>query len=790
MIHAMRSVTRSWGFTVGALATIVIGAGVNAGFFSVLDVVMTRRLPIPEIQKLAWVEETQRRERTGGTTVAALDAREWNRQSRLVDGVGIFRNFTTNVIVGGQRTRVATAECSKEFFSVLGLVPRLGRWFSGAEENSVANAAILDEQYWMDRYGGDTTILGKTILIADWGFPFTIVGIAPRSPVWKMLNLPSPSHYFAVPYHNKSAGWAGQFFAIAKLKPDVTTAAALSELQAIDARLAEQRPDTNFGVSVKARPLADAIAGPAAAPARLLWLGSLCISLMALLALAQLVSARATARSKEIAVRMALGAGTFRGVAPLIAEISLVAVAGGLVAIGAAWLTAQGLALYLGERIFPFLLAGAPAGWRAAAAGVVAGVTMLVSAIVAIRRAARGLDATQSLAGGARVQVGGGRWSWALSVEMAVTMALVVSALTLVRTARTAAAEDLGFDWRNCSTIFVTLARSPHLLDDEQCYRIISDAIERIGRVPDVVSVASSYPAPAEATVVQPVKSVALTGMRTLFARDLVVAPNFFEAMRMRLVSGRLFSPGECPAGDAAVVNESFARRAWPNETPLGKLLVKWHRGQDKFFRVVGVVADIRDSAVASPVTSVFTCDTHDWFYLTVRTSGTSPSTMEAVTRELADTSPLVSFDKPTSMDRRVSSAWAAADAVGRLLSGFAAVALALAAVAIFAGTAYVAARRSREFGIRSALGANRRMLASLALRGTLWSCAVALLLGVPLSLAAHRMLAGMLFGSGDLDLTAVAGAALALTAVSLAAAAGPAMRAASVDPAAALRSE
>ncbi|MBS1873174.1 MAG: ABC transporter permease [Acidobacteria bacterium] len=790
-MRTLRSLSKSRAFAGAVLAAIAIGAGVNSGLYSVVDLILKRTLPLPDLPRLIWIEETNRSERTGGTTVAALDAKEWIAESRSLEGVGIFRNFTHTILTEGRRTRVDGAECSKELFPVLGLKPRLGRWFTRAEESSSAQVVVIDEEYWKERYGADPSVIGKQVLDADWGFPNTIIGVAPRSPLWTMLKIPPPALYFAVPYDNRSAGRAGQFFSIGKLTLSASVDSAKAELRVLAARLAAHDPATNLGVGVKVAPLADTVAGVAGAPARLLLAASLAVSILALTGLMQLVAARVRWRSGEVALRMALGASPLRAAAPVMLEVFAVAAAGCALAPAIAWLTCRGLALFLGARTFSFLLVSAPASRRAAAVAVCAGLAMLACAVAVIAAAVHRRDLAPTLARRTDRAPGSGRlWPWAIGAQMAVSLALVVSTATLLGFASKLSAQDLGFDWTNCSSFFATLSRSPRILDDEECYRIIQSMLARIRTVPGVIAVASSYPAPAAPNVLEPVTPMALTRTRPVFSRVLSVTPNFFETMRMHTVAGRVFEPGECPSGDATVVNEAFARAAWPTEPPVGRLLARWHRGADKNFRVIGVVADTRDSALAAPMPAVYGCDTHDWFHVVVRTRDNSQAALAAVSREISNSGPLVDFDPPTAMERAVSSTWVAARTIGELLAAFAAFGLALGGVSVFTGTAYVIALRSREFGIRSALGAAPWTLALLALKGTARACLIGILAGAPLSWAAHRLSKELLFNGGGFGWRIVAGAAVTLIAAALLAAAGPALRAASVDPATVLRAD
>jgi predicted permease len=808
--HALRALARSPGFTAVALVTLALGTGANAAIFSVVHAVLLEPLPFAEPERLATVWLHNPRQGFEKDITSYPNFRDWREQgssfSQMVAVTG-----TDVTLSGGEAgsgdagaapEEVRAARVTEGFFPMLGVEPELGRGFQD-EENEVGRhqVLVLSHGLWSRRFGADPAIVGSEIRVS--GAPHTVVGVMPsavRFPEDAQLWLPlafTPEREGL--REARSALWLPVF---GRLAPGVGLAEAQAEMTAVARRLEEAYPDDNEELGILLEPLRQTLVGEVERPLLVL-LGAVgLVLLIACANVANLLLARGAALSRELAVRSALGAGGGSLARQVLAESLLLGAGGGLLGLLAAAVGVRSLlGLAPGElpriegvaidwTVFAFALA------VALAAGVLFGLPSAFHAAAA--------EPGRALQEGGRGLAGGGRLGRLRQVfvagQLALALVLLAGAGLLVRSFLELRAVDPGFEPRGVLSFRVTLPGQSYETPERitAFYRELLGSLEALPGVESAAAITDFVLArlPQSAPISIPSRPDLADVDPFPVAYD-AVTPGFFEAAGIELLRGRALGEADRSDGaSVAVVNEALARRYFPGEDALGqRFMFGTPEGDDpQWTTIVGVAADARRSGLDQEVRpSVFYPHTQysaGQMTVLLRTAGDPLVLAEPARRAVT----ALDADQPITEVRTLEQAFAGTGArrrfVAVLLGVFSGLAVALAAVGIYGVMAYVVGQRTREIGIRMALGARRREVVGWVLGQGMAVVGVGIALGLLGALAATRLLSGLLFDTAPADPVTFLLVAALLAAVALAANLLPARRAARVDPMTVLREE
>jgi putative ABC transport system permease protein len=802
--YALRTLRRSPGFTMVAVFTLALGIGSNATIFSVVNAVLLEPLPYAEPARLVAVKET--RPLAGGTTgqrvnvpVSAGSFFDWRKQAPALEQVAAVVTLDLTYAGGGEPEQINAAAVSSNFLPMLGVAPMLGRNFQPEEERpNAGNVVLLSHGFWQRRLAGDPSAIGQALTLDDRRL--TIIGVMPPSfdgagsagltrnaarELWLPLTLVEAGP-------SRSANF---FDVFARLKPGATLAVAQTEIDVIMQRLEKEFPETNAGRGGKVVPLNAAIFGDVQST---LWLLLGAVGLVLLIAcsnVASLLFARATLRSPETAMRAALGASRGRLIRQFLTESLVLTGIGGPVGLMLAWASLQASLSILPPNV--------PRMDEVAIDGRVLAFTQLISLLTGVAfglapawQSAR-TDLMATLKAGSRSHSGGSgraRTRNALVVtQVALSLVLLVGAGLLLKSFVALRGVDAGFDPRNVISLRVNLSRGNYGTPEKRS-AYYERLLAEVKGIPGVESAAVVFPVPFASSISNQAFRVPgrpIDPAEQLSAQHNVVSPDYFRALRIPITQGRAFSERDrIGSPPVAVVNETLAQRMWPGESPLGKRL---GLGGDES-EVVGVFADIKQRQLDSeprlqicvpvlqqPMRSMF---------LAARTSSEGTMLLPAIRQRMAALDAELPLSDIALLEERVAGSIRRQRFAMLLLTVFAGTALALAVVGLYGVMSYLVAQRTREFGLRMALGAQLRDMLKLIVGHGMKLVLAGLLLGVAGALALTKVLAGMLFKvrAGD-PLTFLAVCAL-LAAVGAIACYLPARRVAKVDPVIALRAE
>jgi putative ABC transport system permease protein len=796
--HGLRLLGKNPGFTAVAVIALALGIGANTAIFSVVNAVLIRPLPFAQPDRLAMVWE--KAPATGKTNVAnPINFLEWRARNRSFAGLAALFAWDANLAGdGGEPESVGSMYVSDGFFRILSVQPIVGRWFTATEDTpGRSDEAILGEDLWRRRYGGDPAIVGRQIRVDN--AVTTVVGVMPagfrfpftKAELWQPLAI-----------DRTRAMESGRYLStVARLLPGVSLASARADMELQAARLRRERPDFNAKWGATVVGLREQVVGDLRAPLRVL-LGAVgLVLLIACANVANLLLMRGAGRDREIAVRAALGARPWDIAAQLLIENLLLAAAGGLCGLLLGAWALRALCLALPDTIaFASLksigIDGTVLLFTAAAA---LATGLLVGLAPALQAARRPLHDALRAAGGRAVGVGGRGFARSSLVvaEVALAMMLLGGAGLLLRSFARLASVDPGFDAAH--VLGMQLAVSGRFHGDQPLLDFTSRALDTVRALPGVEAAGTSHFLPLGRII-----------PGTDFWRDdrarpaageepvtevLVVMPGYFSAMGIPLVRGRVFTDRDrAGAPLAVVVNRTLASQFFAHEDPVGRRLhIDWGK-PEAGYEIVGVVGDVRQDALGqAPQPALFLANPQSPtgpIHLVVRTHGDPSRLVPEIRAAIHAIDRNVPVTDIATMDRAVGASIAAPRFNTLLLGAFAGLALILAAVGIFGVLSYSVAARTRELGIRRAVGASTANLLRLVLGQGMALAGLGLVLGLAASFAEARLLRGLLYEAAPTDqLTLLAVAAL-LAAVALAASYLPARRAVAVEPVAALRQD
>ncbi len=792
--HAFRALKKSPGFTAIALLTLALGIGANTALFSVVDAVLLRPLQFKNPSRLVWGWGQCPLCEHGA--ISPSDFVDYRAQNRSFEhyGARAVGDSLFNLTGTDKPIQITGSMITAGFFDALGVQPRYGRVFTLSDEKTTdPDVVILSHHLWQERFGGDPNVIGKSIALD--GKTRTVVGVlANDMPVLTQADL-----WFPAPFENPGMQSRRSHFLrpIGLLKPGVTISQAQAELDTMASRLATQYPETDQGWRQELEPLQSVLVGNVG-PAFLVLIGAVALVLLIACAnIASLILARNTVRQREIAIRTALGAGRSRLVRQLLTESLVLALMGGVAGIFVATAGVE-LLKQLGPQSLPRLdevnVNGVVLAFTFAIAIFTGILFGLGPALKATRR-----DLTQSLkeGGGSGDSRSKHRAHNTLVIaEVALSLVVLIASGLLLNSFWRLMRAPLGFDPANVVVTEVSLV-SPRYDDPRRRESFFRELQERIQSAPGAASAGfiSELPLSGEGndTFFTLTERPPANPNDNEDADFRVVAGDYFGAMRIPLLAGRNFGSQDASEDrQVLVVNEPFAKKFFPQESAIGKH-VKLFEGKSQFAtrEIVGIVGGNKHFALQESLRpEMFIPDSHLRMNVVVRGAGDPAGLATAVRQALQQIDP----DEATSAFRTMTdvvSSSAANDRFNTLLLGaFGAIALLLTAAGIFGVLSYLVTQRTREIGLRMALGAQQADVLRVIVGHGLRLMLVGLGMGVAGALIVTRWMSSVLFGVKPTDPLTFTGVAIVLGAVAFLASYIPARRAMRVDPMVALRYE
>jgi len=802
----LRTLSRTPGFALTAVLVMALGIGANVALFTVVRSVLLRPLPFHDPDRLVVIYgENKIGDPNTGNIVAAGDFYDWQKAAHGFERMAIWRwtGYNMSGNAGQLPEFVNAGTCSWNLFSTLGVTPRLGRLFSASDDQTgAAPTTLLTWSFFHRRFHSDASLLGHTIRLN--GKTYTVVGVLPKWFTW-----PDPEIQLWVPYHidvnaeDLRTHYSHTSFVVARLKPGVTATAATAQVSAVEhqlyMRLHGDGPVAQAAISM---PMIQDVVGDAKTPLYTLMAAVACLLLIACINLSNLLVARGAARRRESAIRAALGSRRMGLIRQQLVESLLICVGGGalglLLAAGATrWLVLHWVDMPRAEAVRPDGLVMAFALGVILLTGIFAGVLPALSGanadvLMALQEGSRGAGAGPSRA---RLR------KTLLTAEIALTVVLLIGAGLLFRSFLRLRSDDLGCATKNVLTMNYFL-RGNKYSTPAQIVSFDTQLLEKVRHLPGVLAAGLTNAVPGGGYYgdmeVHVTERPPLPPGVHQFALFRTADPGYFSAMEIPLIRGRFFSDDERLDHDKfVIINQEFVRLFFPNENPIGKHLHEnWRSAAGEDYQIVGVVGDTLWQ-IGKPVRAMM------WFpilggspgsssdnALVVRTNGDPEALSLSIQKTIADLDPELPVKQILTMRQIVGEATANASFSATLLLVFAGLSLLLAAVGLYGVLAYLVTQRTREIGVRMALGAERESVLRLVLIDGIKPALLGLLLGLLVSAATTRLIASVLYGTSPLDGTVIASVIATLLAVTVLACLLPAWRASRLDPMTALRME
>jgi predicted permease len=791
-----RSLMRRPGFTAAATATLALGIGATVAIFSVVNGVLLEPLPYPDPDRLVALQQVDTRDGSRSDGVDHPDVRLWRDE---VSGLRVAGYSTTRpTLTGmGEPEAIYGAQVTNGLLSVFGLEPALGRDVTAEEDvPGGPKVIVVSHDFWSGRLGRDPAVLGRTLTLS--GVPWEIVGVGPEG-----FDFPSGSVFWR-PQHRDEEGCSHgcrYMAAIGRIEAGYTPEAVQARMTAVSERLAADFPDSHRDVTtVFERVLDTQVADVRTA----LWVLLGAVGMVLLIAcanVANLLLVRANDRLGEVALRATLGAGRTRIARQLLTESLLLSIVGGGLGVGlAAWglsamvrLAPPGIPrldeVGLDVRVIGFALL------------LVLAVTVLFGLAPALRLARRPLQAAM----GASRRTGGGEASGfsrslLLSGEVALSLVLLLGAGLLFGTLRNIRAQDLGFATEGVERFRVSTPESRY--DVHATIRFFEELERRVEALPEVAAVGSAFGAPLgrgriHTSVVFPDRPpVDPADQPDMSVRP--ATPGYLAAMGLTLVRGRWFTDQDRQENEPVVViNQAAARAFWPDEDPLGQplqLSISWGFDDDPVRTIVGVVGDARSFSATEPDDPTAYMPNAqfgvDVAYVTMRLARGARTALPAARAILSEMDPALAVVDVERMEDVVAEELAPTRFYLTLIGVFSLLALVLAAVGLYGVVAYSVSRRTREIGIRVALGARAEEVVRMVVRDGVAPALIGVVVGLVAALLGGRVLASLLYGVEPGDPATMASVTAILLVVVLVATFVPARRASKVPPSEALRLE
>jgi putative ABC transport system permease protein len=810
MRYAVRMLRKNPGFAAVVIVTLALGIGANSAIFSFVNAVILNPLPFPDSDRLVVITETM----TSGDemTVSLLNFRDWQTRSRSFEELGGVCFVTFNLSGVDTPQRLVGQAVTLNYFSILGVQPQLGRIFTPDEDKYGATpTALISDSLWRNTFGADPNILGRSLNLGTGNF--TVIGVMPprfqyitKTDIWAPLSgwLKPDSPWFDRGNHMGLA-------ALGKLKKGISVNQAESEMRQIAAQLEQEYPASNSGSGAFTRSLQTLVVHEVRSTLLVLMGAVGFVLLIACVNVANLSLARSLVRQQEMGIRMALGARRGRLIRQMLSESFLLSVLGGITGILVARLLLSALISLAPPnlpRVSDVQLSGRVLLFTA-------GLTLLTSLLFGLLPALSASRITAAFSQAGRTSTSGPMrrrlFDSLLVAEIALALVVLTGAGLMTRTMYKIANVDPGFRTDHLLTLRLDI-EGPKYRDNLPLQRAFQKAaLTNVKALPGVESAAFTLSLPI---VGSNWGSVFIVGDQPVPERSKIptaafnpASPEYFQTMGIRLLQGRVFTDADGPdSPEVVVINETMARRFWPNENPIGKRVKQgWPEWKTPWREVIGVVADVKLNGVieTTPLHVYLPLAQTDYtgLYLAVRTT-VEPQTLAAsVQGALHQVDSQIPLYQVRTMDERLERAVVSQRAAMILLSAFALVAMLLAAVGIYGVISWGVMQRTRELGVRMALGALRRDVMWLVLRRSMLLVLAGVTLGLLGAFAVTRLLGAslteggpgktpLLFGVKAMDPMTFILTPILLALVAFLACCLPARRATKIDPLVALRYE
>jgi putative ABC transport system permease protein len=801
--YGLRMLHKNPSFASIAILTLALGIGANTAIFSIVDAVLLRPLPYSQPDRLVFLIEQRLRE-VRDISISLPDFEDWRAMNTVFDSIGAYRLANVVMTGRGEPENLQTREVTSDLFPTLGVQPIFGRGLTPDDDKvGAVPVVLLSDSFWSRKFGRDTNVIGQRLTLD--GESYTIIGVVPTSRFhasWRATSL-----FSSLGRHEDEFGGPASrdshpgIYAYARLRPGLALVQARTQMQGIAARLAKQYPQTNTDIAVSVDWLLSSVVGDVR-PGLIVLLAAVGFVLLISCAnVANLLLARAASRQREIAVRIALGAGRLRLMRQLLTENILVAIAGGAAGlIIAHWVTS--VVVSSAPVSVPRIEDVSVDRWVLAYTLEISLLTGILFGMFPAWQLTR-TDVNESIKEGGRsgsVSRGRKRVRSALIVsEIAISMVLLVGAGLMIKSLYRLLQADPGFDPALVLTAVFSLPDNQYK-EPSKRRQFVRQLVDEISRTPGVQAAGLETPLLGGWQAGFIIEGRPLPKSGQSVSTDITrITPDSLQATRVRLIRGRYFTPQDLDtAAQVCIIDTTLAQTAWPDEDPLGKRMAVRAENNDPkkpiWMSVVGVVAHVKNYGVDRPsLVETYIPYTQDPVYggsLVVRSSVDPGSLAATIRAEMKSLDP----DVPLSQVRELSSITDDNVAPRRfsvlLLSGFAALALLLAAVGIYGVMAFTVTQRSHEIGLRMALGAQPRQVLQLILSHGGKLTLIGIGLGFVAALSVTRLMTGLLFSVSATDPLTFAAVAAAFLLISLAACYIPARRAMRVDPMVALRCE
>jgi putative ABC transport system permease protein len=799
-----RMLLKKPGFTLLAVLTLALGIGANTAIFSVIQALVMSPPNFVEPERVVSLWRTPKDKRVEGY-ISYLELQDWRAQHPGFEAIGAYKPNGFTILNEGQAERILGLRVTANFLSLLKVNVQRGRDFQPEEERrGAARAVILSHQYWQNRMGGNEAVLGQSLMLN--GAPFTIIGILP------------PNFEFPLSRNNTEllttiTGEGGNLdergaqvlIALGRLKSGVSYAQAQAQLNNILDNLARQYPQYSRDTAAYLVTVGDQIVGPEMRRALWLLLGAVgFILLIACTNLTNLLLVRASSRQKELALRVALGAGTWRIARHLLTESLLLAVlAGGAGLLLAAW--GLGALKFVGADQLPRLdevQINAPVLLFTLGVSVLAAVLF---SLLPILKASRP-DLNEVLKAGSKTATASGSLRWwrdALVVaEVALGLVLLIGAGLMMRSFGQLMNVNPGFEAKNVLTGRISMARTNYETHEAR-QQYVSQTLDRLKALPGVESAAFAAPMPFSGGNVG--SDFRIEGRpkpepgQEPHASNRSVTSEYFQAMRIPLLKGRYFTEQDQRGGvGVAIINETLAKQNFPNENPLGKYITNiganQNEGDPKRWEIVGVTGDVHHSSLTKPAMPElylpYQQNSWTWGNFFVRTTNDPELLSRSFTEQIRTGDKAVPLTNVQPLTEAIASTVAQTRFYTLLFALFGVTGLVLTLTGIYGVVSYTVAQHTQEIGIRMALGAQTADVLKLVIGHGMVLTAIGIVIGAVVAGAVTRLMGNMLFGVSAADPLTFAGIALLLAFVAFLACYIPARRATKIDPMIALRYE
>ena len=799
--HGLRLLRRNPAFATLAILVLALGIGTTVGIFSVVDTLLFRQLPYRQADRVVMLWQASPKDRGALNDVSPANCHDWREQLTSFEAIGCAAPSSFDFTGGGEPEVIQAAGVTKGFFEAFGVNPAVGRTFGDEEFLQERNrVVVITYGMWQQKLGGDPNVIGRTIELDRTNY--IVVGVLPPTFEPRLLQTSGGRNVYvprtATDFERRIRGSAF-WNAVARLKPGVTMAQAQGELEALSRRLAEQYPRTNADVIGVAQPLRDHLAANMRPALRLLFAAVGLLLLIAAANVANLLLARGAERQRELAVRSAVGAARGRLIRQLLAESLLLATLGSIAGLIVAHWTIRFIVVLSPARIPSLAYASIDGRAIAFAIGLTTIVALVVGVVPAWQssggRLLEGLRSTTTGAGGARQPLR----ATIVIAEVALALLLMTGAGLLLRSFSMLVRTDVGFSPERL--IAMQVFAWDRNQTPEQRTAFFDQVLHRMEALPQIQQAGAVSAMPFIEANINIDTGIVVDGRPPAAQGEepsgffTVATPGYFETMRIPLRRGRLFTDDDrMRTRPVAVISDTLARRGWPGEDPIGRSFRYRWQGKLVPAEVVGVVGDVRHDALDRPARAeMFVPLAQAGFgsmTFVARTAGDPSVVIEDMKRAIRAIDPQQAIYRAATAEELVSRTLVERRFMLALLSGFALVAGLLAAIGIYGVMSVATTQRTREFGVRLALGAERREIVAMVLRQGAWMAGVGLAIGLAAALTLGRVMSRFLYGVTAADPLTLGAVVAVLATVALAACVVPARRATRVDPLVALRAE